>query len=77
MKPEVALQQVMTEFNGHKPVEDGGEVIVSDYDGVGEIEQHLENLKEDLRKRSGDARSRRGHAKKIAAMAMRFMVDRC
>lgn len=73
MKTEQAIQQVLTTFNGHKLDEEGG-LMVSDLDGFGEIDRHVDALKTATRR--GDSRNElRKHAKEIAAKALRFMVD--
>ncbi len=74
MKTEQAIQQVLTAFNGHELQEDGS-LMVSDFDGLGEIEQHFDALRDSIRNKERSIELRK-HAKDIAAKAMRFMVDR-
>jgi hypothetical protein len=73
MKYEQAIQQVMSEYNRHT-VDDDGVSIVSDLDGYGECECLLDDLKHAIR--NGNNSDRRKAAKELAAMSLRFMVDR-
>ena len=74
MKVEQATAQVITAFNGHSTNEEG-EHLLSDAEGLGELEKKMHQLRERLVYDS-DRVNRRQVAKELAAMALRFMVDR-
>lgn len=75
MKYEIAIQQVMSTFSAHKPETDDGDVMVSNLDGLGEVERCMRDLRESIY-RNDRASDQRQQAKRVAAMALRFMVDR-
>lgn len=63
----------MSEYNRHELTDDGS-CHVSDLDGLGECQLCLDDLKHMIR--NGRTADRRKAAKELAAMALRFMVDR-
>lgn len=71
MKTEVAIQQILTEYNSAKG---RFEDFNSAHEGYAIILEELDELFEAIRR--GETPTRlRAEAKQIAAMAMRFMTD--
>lgn len=76
MKTEDALAHVLNEYNRIGKATDGEDaVVVSDHDGIGEIRANLDNLYDDVRRGDANSKSRREHARKIAAWAMHYMTS--
>lgn len=74
MKYEQAIQQVMSEYNRHQ-LTDSGECHVSDFDGYGEVVMKFRQFERAI-EFGGKKPECRKAAKELAAMALRFMVDR-
>lgn len=74
MKTEDALAQVLNEYNRIGKGYEDEPVVASDHDGIGEMREHLENLFCAVRSGCINSKSRREHARKIAAWAMHYMT---
>lgn len=72
MKVEVAIQQILSEYNRAC---DKFPAFNSDHEGCAIIREELDELW-DAVKRNERSVTTRAEAKQLAAMALRFMVDR-
>ena len=73
MKPEVALQRILTE---HNKAAERFEPLISTHEGYAVLLEEVEELWE-LIKQNGTKSQLAAEAKQVGAMAMRFMTDLC